>query len=354
MARLEYVDHSEPGIRRLRHGDGFRYLLPSGKPVRAARLLRRIARLAIPPAWTDVWIAPRAHAHIQATGRDARGRLQYRYHDAFRAESDAAKFSRLIRFAERLPRLRRQVEEDMGRPGMSRRKVTATLVRLLDTTAIRVGNSAYARENGTYGLTTLRNRHLSIEGSTLTFEFRGKSGKLWKVDVNDRRVARIVRRCQELPGQQLFQYLDDTGQRHSISSTDVNRYLREVTGARITAKDFRTWTGTVLCALALKETPPPRTGAEGKRLLSRAVRRVAKALGNTPAVCRAGYIHPHVIEAYQAATLSPPMERALRRAAVEHLKPEEQAVLALLRSTRRQARSRIKGPEGATHEQLAA
>jgi DNA topoisomerase-1 len=354
VASLEYVDHLSPGITRHRQGNTFRYALPSGKPVRSKRILDRIQKLAIPPAWGDLWIAPSANSHIQATGRDARGRLQYRYHQAFRAESDAAKFSRLVRFAERLPALRQQVAADMALSGMPRRKVTATLVRLLDITPMRIGNRTYARENATFGLTTLRNSHIAIEGSKLTFEFRGKSGKLWKVDVNDHRVSRIVRSCQELPGQQLFQYLDETGERHSISSTDVNRYLREVSGARISAKDFRTWAGTVLCAMELRDSPVPATRFECRRELARAVRKVADALGNTPAVCRTGYIHPHVLKAYQTGTLRAPMQLAVRRGKIEHLKPEEQAVLALLRSARRTTGLRRAESAGADRQKLAA
>ena len=250
-ASLRYVSDDTPGLRRVRVGRGFRYVAADGSPVRDFAIRRRIRALAIPPAWTDVWICAAPGGHIQAVGRDAKGRKQYRYHARWRETRDATKYARLALFAERLPAIRRRVDEDLGRPGLPREKILAAVVRLLELSLIRVGNDEYAAENGSFGLTTLRDRHVTVLGSSLRFEFRGKGGKPHVVDVADRRLARIVRQCQELPGHELFQYVDEDGQRHAIGSADVNAYLREIAGEEFTAKDFRTWAGTVLAASAL-------------------------------------------------------------------------------------------------------
>jgi len=340
-AGLRYVSDDRPGIRRHRAGRVFRYLRPDGTSVQDEPTLKRIASLVIPPAWTDVWISTDPRGHIQATGRDARGRKQYRYHPRWRAVRDETKFSRMIAFGEALPTIRERVEHDLARPGLPREKVLATVVRLLEATLIRVGNEEYARENRSYGLTTLRNRHVAIEGSQLRFSFRGKSGKHHEVAVRDRRLANVMRRLQELPGQELFQYLDEHGERASIDSDDVNQYLGEISGEEFTAKDFRTWAGTVLCAVTLRELEAEAAEAEmtetkAKRNVVEAVKQVAQQLGNTPAVCRACYVHPAIIEAYLEAGPDQPFARALdgtlRAAASENeLDSEEDAVLGLLR-----------------------
>ena len=251
-AGLRYVTDEKPGIRRLRSGKGFRYVRPDGTAVRDEQTLRRIASLVIPPAWTDVWITTDPRGHLQATGRDAKGRKQYRYHPRWRAVRDENKYERMLAFGAAMPTIRARVDADLARPGLPREKVLATVVRLLEATLIRVGNEEYARENRSYGLTTLRNRHVDVHGSELRFEFRGKSGKDHQVSVRDRRLANVIRRLQELPGQEVFQYLDADGARHTIDSDDVNAYLREISGLELSAKDFRTWAGTILCAVALR------------------------------------------------------------------------------------------------------
>src|SRR5579871_3172077 len=299
-AGLRYVLDVAPGIRRRRAGRGFRYLGPDGQPLRDPKVLRRIKALAIPPAWTDVWIAPIPNAHLQATGRDARGRKQYRYHPCWRAVRDAAKYEHMLAFGEALPTLRARIAQDLERPGLPREKVLALVVRLLDMTLIRVGNEEYARANQSFGLTTLRTHHAQVEGTRIRFQFRGKSGKEWSVVVTDRRLSRVVRRCQELPGHELFQYVDAEGQQHAIGSEDVNAYLRELCGADFTAKDFRTWAGTLLAAQELAKIGPAETEREATHHLVAVIKRVAQHLGNTPAVCRACYVHPGVIEAYLA------------------------------------------------------
>src|SRR5207248_1022266 len=287
-ARLHYVTDEGPGIRRVRCGTGFRYVGPSGRPVRGPDL-ERIRALAIPPAWTDVWICPLPNGHLQATGCDARGRKQYRYHPRWRAVRDETKYQRLLAFARALPRIRARVDADLARRGLPRAKVLATVVRLLETTLIRVGNEEYARANNSFGLTTLRGRHVDVDGPEVRFEFRGKGGKPHAVGVRDPRVARIVRRLHELPGQELFQYVDADGARRTLDSADVNAYLREIGADDFTAKDFRTWAGTVLAALALAEVRRFRTVREARRNVGRAIERVAARLGNTPAICRKGY-----------------------------------------------------------------
>ena len=330
---LRYVTDRQPGIRRRRHGATFRYTMPDGTPLRDRETKRRIAALAIPPAWTDVWICPLANGHLQATGRDAKGRKQYRYHPHWRAMRDATKYTRMIAFGRALPRIRDRVNADLARPGLPREKVLATVVRLLETTLIRIGNAEYAKTNRSYGLTTLRNRHVEIAGTTVRFHFRGKSGVEHTVGVCDRRLAGIVRRCKELPGAELFQYLDDEGARQSIDSGDVNAYLRAITGEDFSAKDFRTWAGTVLAAMALQEFAAFDSEAQAKQNVVRAIERVAARLGNTPSVCRKCYVHPAVLDAYMdGALLATLKQRAEQTIAdsLDGLEPEEAAVLALL------------------------
>jgi DNA topoisomerase-1 len=303
MAGLHYVTDTEPGIRRVRAGRGFRYISPNGKPIRGGEDLKRIRSLVIPPAWRDVWICPTANGHWQATGIDARGRKQYRYHPRWRAVRDEAKYERLVAFGLALSRIRARAEKDLALPGLPRNKVLAAIVRLLETTLIRVGNEEYVRENGSFGLTTIRDRHVQVNGSQMRFEFRGKSGIEHTVDLSDRRLARIVKQCQDIPGQELFQYLDHEGGRHSIGSTDVNTYLHEIAGQEFTAEDFRTWAGTILAARALQEFRAFDSQAQAKRNLVRAIETVAKRLGNTKAVCRQCYIHPAVLDAYLDGSL---------------------------------------------------
>ena len=305
LSGLSYYSDDHPGIRRIKHGAGFGYMDTEGSAIRDTATLQRIRHLAIPPAWTDVWISPRANGHIQATGRDQRGRKQYRYHDDFRAARDRTKYEHVLAFGKALVKLRKRVDADMQLSGLPRQKVLATIVRLLDTTLIRVGNSEYARENHSFGLTTLEDRHVDIHGAALAFEFKGKSGKTWRLTLRDRRVARIVKSCQELPGQHLFQYLDENGERQSVESADVNAYLREISGgADITAKDFRTFAGTVLAAVELIGFKPFASDTEAKVNVRAAVEAVSKRLGNTPAICRKCYIHPEIVAAYLDGALA--------------------------------------------------
>ena len=335
VACCRHVDDREPGIRRVRCGGGFRYVDPRGRTVRDARVLRRIRALAIPPAWANVWICPLENGHIQATGRDARGRKQYRYHARFRAHRDETKYGRMIAFAEALPRIRLSVDSDLRRPRLDRDEVLATIVRLLEISLIRVGNEEYARANGSFGLTTLRARHVDIHGSTLRFHFRGKAGKAHTVAVHDRRIARIVQRCTDLPGEVLFQYIDATGERRAVESADVNAYIRRVARADFTAKDFRTWAGTVLTAQALAELEPFRSAAHAKRNVVAAVKAVAERLGNTPSVCRKCYVHPAILDAYHEGELAAALARGgdgHRGGAKRALSRQESAVLMLLRS----------------------
>jgi DNA topoisomerase-1 len=330
---LRYVTDAMPGITRRRAGRAFSYRDPQGRVIRERKELARIRALAIPPAWTGVWICPRADGHLQATGRDARGRKQYRYHQEWRSVRDAHKFDRTLIFARALPRIRARVEADLRRPGLPREKVLATIVRLLETTLIRVGNAEYARDNRSYGLTTFRDRHVEFDGAELAFEFRGKSGKLHRVSLRDRRLARIVRACQELPGQELFQYVDAEGVRRDVDSADVNAYLQEITGEPFTAKDFRTWAGTVLASLALSEFESFDSQAAAKRNLTRGIEQVAGRLGNTVAVCRKSYIHPAILEAYLDGSLLAFLKgevEAVLREELEGLSGEEAAVLAFL------------------------
>ena len=348
-AGLRYVSDEGPGIRRRRAGKGFSYVGPDGEPLRDPQQVQRIRSLAIPPAWTDVWIAPTPRGHIQATGRDAKGRKQYRYHPAWRAVRDATKYHRMIAFAEALPRLRECVLRDMALPGLPREKVVATVVRLLDETDIRVGNQEYARENESFGLTTLQNQHVEVAGSTLTFQFKGKSGKEHTIEVRDRRVAKIVRRCEELPGQELFQYLDDDGERRVIESSDVNQYLREVTGQDFTAKDFRTWAGTVVAAHTLREMGAAETKTELKQNINAAVKTAAERLGNTPTICRKCYVHPSVLDAYEdGSLLTSEIGRRERRmiSPDDGLAVEEAEVLAFLRRMEREAAEAVTPKAG--------
>ncbi|MEP6573090.1 MAG: DNA topoisomerase IB [Gemmatimonadota bacterium] len=334
-AGLRYVSDTRPGIRRKRAGKGFSYLDPDGKLIRDPATLRRIRALAIPPAYTDVWISAHPLGHIQATGRDARGRKQYRYHARWRAVRDATKFGRMLDFSHALPAIRKRVDQDLALSGLPRERVLATIVRLLESTGIRVGNEEYARSNRSFGLTTLRNRHVEISGSRISFEFRGKSGKTVSLDLSDRRVARILQRCQEIPGEELFQYLDEEGKRQSIDSGDVNEYLREIGGENFTAKDFRTWSGTMLAAEVFQEIGAPADEAESKKNILAAIDRVAERLNNTRAVCRRYYIHPAILEQYAAGTLLDALKLNGGAASTNgdgHLPPDEAAVLRLLKS----------------------
>ncbi|HJT33892.1 MAG TPA: hypothetical protein VJ783_17740 [Pirellulales bacterium] len=331
-AGLRYVTDHAPGLRRRRAGGGFQYLGPRGR-VRDPATLARIRSLAIPPAWTDVWICASPNGHLQATGRDARGRKQYRYHPRWRAVRDDNKYARTVDFARALPRIRRRTRRDLARRGMPREKVLAAVVRLLEATLIRVGNDEYARDNHSYGLTTIRNGHAAVRGSKIHFDFRGKSGVEHKIDIDDPRLAKVVRRCQDLPGQELFAYEGDDGRIHDVGSSDVNDYLREITGKDFTAKDFRTWAGTALAAQALKEFEDFDSQAAAKRNITRAIERVAGRLGNTQAVCRKCYIHPAVIDAYLDRSLAATIkQRAVGelRGRLAQLSGEEAAVLALL------------------------
>jgi DNA topoisomerase I len=330
-AGLRYVSDIMPGIRRKRAGKGFVYIGQDGKTIRDAKELARIRALAIPPAYTDVWICPTPNGHIQATGRDARGRKQYRYHPKWREVRDETKFGRMLAFSEVLPRIRGRLEKDLERSGLPREKVLATVVRLLECTRIRVGNEEYTRANRSFGLTTLRDRHVEISGSELRFEFKGKSGKVHSVSLNDRRLARIVQRCQALPGEDLFQYVDEQGVRQTIGSGDVNDYIREISGEEFTAKDFRTWAGTILAVSALLEAGAWTSQRQAKSNMLRAIDRVAEQLNNTRAICRKYYVHPAVFETYLAGTMVNALKNGTKEAAKSALEDEEAAVVRLLR-----------------------
>jgi DNA topoisomerase-1 len=335
-AGLRYVSDLMPGIRRKKAGKGFTYTGQDGKTIRDPKELARIRSLAIPPAYTDVWICPTGNGHIQATGRDARGRKQYRYHPRWREVRDETKFGRMLAFSDVLPQIRQRVEKDLARPDLPREKVLATVVRLLECTRIRVGNEEYSRTNRSFGLTTLRDRHVEISGSKLRFEFRGKSGKVHSVSLSDRRLARIVQRCQALPGEDLFQYVDDEEVRQTIGSGDVNDYIREISGEEFTAKDFRTWAGTILAVEALTEAGTWASQRQAKSNVLRAIDRVADQLNNTRAICRKYYVHPAIFETYLAGTMMETLqngtkEAAKNAAAKKGLSPEEVAVVRLLR-----------------------
>jgi DNA topoisomerase-1 len=327
-AGLRYVSDQSPGIRRKRAGKAFTYTAGDGHAMRDEETIRRIKRLAIPPAWTDVWICPDPRGHLQATGRDARGRKQYRYHPRWREVRDAVKYDRMLAFAEALPKIRQRTDQDLERPGLPREKVLATIVRLLEETRIRIGNDEYRKENGSYGLTTLRNRHVNVIGAEVRFSFRGKSGKQHNIEFQDRRMARIIKRFLEIPGQELFKYVDDNGEGRAVDSADVNEYLREITGEDFTAKDFRTWAGTILAARFLRETSGATNSRAAKKQLVRAIARVADELGNTPAVAKKGYIHPAVIATYLSGGLRP--IRGKDDPDPYKLSAEERSLLALL------------------------
>ncbi|WP_256831889.1 DNA topoisomerase IB [Pseudomonas sp. Pse1] len=324
---LHYVDDTQPGIRRKRLRGKFCYFDAAGQRISEADEIKRLNALAVPPAYTDVWICADPQGHLQATGRDARGRKQYRYHPRWREVRDGDKYSRLLAFGMALPKLRQRLEAQLALPGHSRDKVMATVISLLDTTLIRIGNSQYARENRSYGLTTLRNKHVAINGSAIAFQFRGKSGVEHQITVKDRRLARVIKRCLELPGQDLFQYLDDEGQRHTVSSSDINAYLHSLTAGGFTAKDYRTWAGSSLALSALRELKW-ESASEAKQHVVEMVKAIARELGNTPAVCRKCYIHPAVLDAFLLGTLAElPRPRQRKR-----LSREEVGLMMFLQS----------------------
>ena len=350
-AGLAYVSDEKPGISRRRSGTGFRYTAAGGGKIDDAAL-KRIKALAIPPAWTDVWICPRANGHIQATGRDAKGRKQYRYHARFREVRESTKYHHMLAFAESLPAIRKKVRDHLALKGLPREKVLATVVRLLEATLIRVGSDEYAKQNKSYGLTTLKNKHVEIEGSALRFNFKGKSGKVWRLDVRDRRIAKVIRACQELPGQELFQYVDESGETRDVTSSDVNDYLREISGEDITAKDFRTWHGTVLAAMALQEFEKFDSQAGAKKNIRDAIQSVAARLGNTPTICRKCYVHPEIITTYIEGSLLLEVKEKVEaelRDDLADLKPEEAAVLTLLETRLRMTlKDKLKASVAAT------
>ncbi|MCU7496910.1 MAG: DNA topoisomerase IB [Ignavibacteria bacterium] len=332
-AGLRYVSDTEPGFSRRIQGKGFAYLDKNGNKLTDPKHINRIEALVIPPAWTDVWICPYSGGHIQATGRDQKGRKQYIYHPGWEDIRNTNKFNLMIRFGETLPLIRARVDEDLRRHGLPREKVMAILVRLLEETLIRIGNSEYAKQNDSYGLTTLRNKHMEVEGSKVRFIFKGKSGKQWEVDIENKRLAKLIRQCQELPGQQLFQYLDEQGSRQSVESADVNNYLKEIIGQDFTAKDFRTWGGTVRAARELYSLGPAEAEKDKQKNIVQAIKKVSGALNNTPSVCRKYYIHPEVITAYMDDSLFEKMEMASKSADSSGfgLNAEETAVLNILK-----------------------
>ena len=336
QAHLHYATDQRPGVRR---GRAVRYLDPAGRTIRNRQVLDRIAALAIPPAWTDVWICPSPAGHLQATGRDQRGRKQYRYHPRWNESRDALKYERLIEFAKALPRLRRRLTRDLARPGVPREKILAALVRLLAKTLIRVGNEQYTRENGSFGLTTLRDRHVRVRGETIHFHFRGKSGIVRDIDLADARLARIIRRCQDLPGQELFEYLDEEHRVHAITSEGVNAYLKDIAGQDFTAKDFRTWAATTTVVEALRNCPPANSAAMANRQVARAIAATAQCLGNTTAVCRKSYIPADVLEAHTTGRLARLCQRLPAHPSHKsrRLAGRESLVLALLRRLSRRS-----------------
>jgi DNA topoisomerase I len=331
-AGLRYVRDTGPGIRRKRIGKGFRYEDEAGRVVRDPEVLARIRGLAVPPAWTDVWICPSPNGHVQATGRDARGRKQYRYHERWREVRDENKFERLAQFAKALPDMRKRVAQDLKLTGLPRRKVLATIVRLLEQTFIRIGNEEYARENKSFGLTTLKNRHVKVKGARARFQFRGKSGRQHEVDITDSRMAKVIAKCQDLPGQDLFQYVDEDGEVQDVTSQDVNDYLREIAGEDFTAKDFRTWGGTVLTAIALSRQETFQTKKQAKSNIKTAICAVAELLGNTPAVCRKCYVHPMIVEAYLNRMQIAGLNGAGNTLKLPDLRAAERAVRKFLRA----------------------
>lgn len=331
-AQLRYTSDDEPGIRRRAFGKGFVYLRPDGKRVSDAKTLERIRSLAIPPAWTEVWICASESGHIQATGKDARGRKQYRYHAKWREVRDAAKFEHILLFGEALPRLRAQLQLDLDQRGLTKTKVVAAIVELMQRTCVRVGNDCYANENQSYGLTTLQDRHASIRGAEIRLRFKGKGGKALDVQIEDPRLARIVKRCRDIPGQRLFQYEQDDGSYGAVTSGDVNEYLKHATGQPFSAKDFRTWAATVGAALVLNAAEPCRSATHGKRTVTRCIQLVAAQLGNTVAICRKCYVHPIVLDTYTSGSLHQAMKEAMASArAAQYMSREEVAVLGFLR-----------------------
>jgi DNA topoisomerase-1 len=345
-ANLRYVSDSERGFGRRGRGKSFTYVRQNGEPLRDAATLARIRALAIPPAWRDVWICPQRNGHLQATGRDARGRKQYRYHPKWREAQDQSKYERVIAFAKTLPKIRRAVARDLKKRGLRREKVLAACVKLLETTLIRVGNDEYARDNESFGLTTMQDEHVEIRGATVRFDFRGKHGIEHEIDLKDRQLAAIVHACRELPGLELFQYVDEAGAVRDVGSGDVNAYLREISGEDFTAKDFRTWAGTALAAQALQEFEDFDSKASAKRNVTKAIERVAERLGNTQAICRKCYVHPAVIDAYLDRSLVQTLKRQTElelRGTLRRLSAEEAAVLALLQQRMEQE---LRAPRG--------
>ena len=354
-AGLRYVSDAMPGIRRHRHGRGFTYIGPDGEVIRSREALRRFRSLVIPPAWTDVWICPHEDGHLQVTARDGRGRKQYRYHPQFRQQRDGTKFERMFELSDVLWKIRERVESDVTLPGLARNKIMATVVWLLETTLIRIGSDEYRKANKSFGLTTLRRRHVAVVGAEMRFEFKGKSGIQHAVSVTDKRIARIIQRCQELRGEELFQYLDDDGKRQEVDAEDVNAYLQEITGQEVTAKDFRTWAGTMLAAEALRAIGPAKSKREAEKNIVAAVDMTAKRLGNTRSVCRKYYIHPALIEAYLEGSMLPPLpERtwSKRKSTGPTLRQHEMDVLAFLKA-RLKPRVRRAGQASAAKDSAA-
>jgi DNA topoisomerase I len=341
---LRYATDTRPGLTRHRAGRGFTYRDAKGKTIRDRATLDRIRAIVIPPAWTDVWICPWPNGHLQATGRDARGRKQYRYHELWRQRRGADNFARMIAFAKALPRIRRAVGHDLGRRGLPREKVLAAVVRLLELTLIRVGNDEYARLNRSFGLTTMRDRHARIEGTQVRFRFRGKGGLMHEVGLRDRRLAAIVRRCQDLPGQELFQYVDEEGEVRDVASDDVNDYLREVSGGDYTAKDFRTWAGTLLAYRALRALQPEDHGPAAKRNVVQAMRLTAERLGNTPAVARGSYVHPAVLDAYMDGSLGGALVDVAEEQDAPPTKADRNEEIAVVRVLKQRAREAGRSP----------
>lgn len=331
-ARLRYTSDLEPGIQREVENKAFIYKYPNGKIVHNKKVLERIRKLVIPPAWTKVWICMDHNGHLQATGRDSRGRKQYRYHPKWAAVRDENKFSRIVAFGRKIPSIRKRIQEHLSLPGLPREKVLATVLQLLEKSLIRVGNLEYAKTNNSYGLTTLKNNHVKVNGSVLKFTFRGKGGKEYVVGVKNARIARVVKRCQEISGQQLFQYIED-GEKKSVTSTDVNDYLRSIAGEEFSAKDFRTWAGTVQAAVELQTFEEFESETQGKKNIVEAIRRVSQNLGNTPAICRKCYIHPYILESYSTGEMNGQLKcKPQEESDIEStsLSPQERAVLAFL------------------------
>jgi DNA topoisomerase-1 len=344
QAGLRYVHDTRPGIRRETGTLGFKYIGTNGRVIRNKAEITRINKLAVPPAWTNVWICPNPRGHIQATGRDAKGRKQYRYHHQWRAFRDDNKYGRMMAFAEALPKIRHRTTIDLARPGLPREKVLATVVQLLEKSLIRVGNDEYAKKNRSFGLTTMRNSHVQLKGSKVKFEFKGKSGVRHSVDVDDKRLAHVVGACQDLPGQELFEYFDEGGKRRDVDSGDVNAYVKEITGQDFTAKDFRTWAGTVLACTALQALDACESESQAKKNIVQAVEAVAGVLGNTRTVCRKSYIHPAVLDSYLDGTMLETLNKrtgSTVRKRLGKLRAEEQAVLAILQGRlKKEARKR--------------